>query len=81
MLAPAGTEIDRGRGGLTALTPQPSEDGNECRIAVIAHQEANRDDGLTPTTVQFEPAVRPVRQVVGCAEGRRVHARRENKSG
>jgi hypothetical protein len=73
MLTTARTEENRGRGALAALTPQPGEDGGKGRIAVLAHQQADGDDDLTTTAVQFKPALRPVREMVGCSEGRRVH--------
>jgi hypothetical protein len=87
MLASAGTEIDRGRGGLASLASEPGEDGGEGRVAVIAHEQPDGDDGLTPAARQLQPALWPVGQVVRYAECRRVHRRmiererRGNKGG
>jgi hypothetical protein len=82
MLASACAKKHGGRGGLTALAPKPGQDGGERRIAVIAHEQPDWDDGLTPTV----PAgTRPVAEVMRYAECRRVHRRtigrehRENK--
>jgi hypothetical protein len=47
MLASASTEIHRGRGRLTPLASEPGKDGGKRRVAMLAHQQADRDDGLT----------------------------------
>jgi hypothetical protein len=51
-------KIDRGRGCFTALAPELCEDGGEGRVAVIAHQEANRQDRLAAAAIQLKPTVR-----------------------
>jgi hypothetical protein len=43
MLASACTQVDRGRGALTALAPEPGQDGGKGRIAVLAHQRPDGD--------------------------------------
>jgi hypothetical protein len=60
MLAPASAQVDRGRGALTALAPKPGQDGGEGQVAVVPHQEADGDDGLTPAAVQLKLAMGPV---------------------
>ena len=56
----ASAQIDRGRSTLAALTPQPGQDGGEGRIAVLAHQQADRQDHLAAAAIQLEPALGPV---------------------
>jgi hypothetical protein len=75
VLTPARTEIHGRRGALAPLAPQPSQDGGEGRVAVLAHQQPDGDDGLATTAGQFEPALGPVAEMVRCKEGRRVHGR------
>jgi hypothetical protein len=87
MLASTRAKVDRGRGALAALAPQPRKDGGKRRVAVLLNQQLDRKDHLAATAVQFQSAVRPVGQVVRCSKRRRVHRQtiareqRENKRG
>jgi hypothetical protein len=75
MLPAACTQVDGRWSGLAALTPEPGKDGGEGRVAMVAHQQADRDDGLTPAACQLKPALWPIRQVMRYAKGRRMHCR------
>ena len=63
MFTTARTQENRGRGALAALTPQPGEDGGKGRTPVLAYQQPDRNDDLAAATVEFKPAVGPVRQM------------------
>lgn len=68
IFATACVKENRGRGSLAALTPGTGRDGGDRRIAALAHQQADGDDDLAVTTVEFKPALRSVRQM-GCVTG------------
>jgi hypothetical protein len=57
-------EIDRGRGLVTFPAPQPGQHMGEYPTAVVADEQAHRQDRLAPAAMQFEPAVGPVREAV-----------------
>jgi hypothetical protein len=65
MFTAASAEKHRGRGSLTALTPQPGENGGKGRIAILAHQQADGDDHLTTAAIELQLAAGPVGEMVG----------------
>jgi antitoxin (DNA-binding transcriptional repressor) of toxin-antitoxin stability system len=75
MFAMAGAEIDRRGRPVAALAPQPGEDFREAPVAALRGQQSQRKDRRSLAAVKLKAAIRPVGQVVGEADRRRVHDR------
>jgi hypothetical protein len=50
MFTAASTQEHGRWGRLAALATEPGKDGGKGRVAVLAHEQPDRDDGLTTTT-------------------------------
>jgi hypothetical protein len=81
MLALSGAQIHRSRRLLAVLAPQPGQDLRKCSIAALYCKQTQRKDSDALTAVKLQAALRPVGQVMGEAEGRRVHRRSLEQNG
>ena len=68
-----GAEVNRGRGLPALLAAQLGQHCGKRPIAIVPDQHAHREHRLTATAIQFQAAVRPVRETLAEAEGRRMH--------